>query len=47
MKRVKFTTNLNEDLLKQIKVYAIQNNVNVNDIIEQLFFRMLEKSAHN
>ena len=46
MKRVKFTTNLNEELLKQIKVYAIQNNVNVNDIIEQLFFRMLEKTAN-
>lgn len=36
MKRVKFTTNIDEELLKKIKMVAIEKNLNVNEIIEKL-----------
>lgn len=35
--KVKFTTNINEELLKEIKILAINKGLNVNEIIESLF----------
>jgi len=34
--RIGFRTNLEEDLLSQLKIKAIQEKVNVNDILEKL-----------
>ena len=42
-KKVKFTTNLDEELLKKIKVRAIEEGKNVNEIIEELLEEYLEK----
>lgn len=32
----KYTTNIDEELLKEAKIKAIQENVNLNDLIERL-----------
>ncbi len=40
-KRVKFTTNIDEELLKRIKIKAIKEGRNVNEIIEELLERYL------
>ena len=42
-KKVKFTTNLDEGLLKKIKVRAIEEGKNVNEIIEELLEEYLER----
>lgn len=42
-KKVKFTTNIDEELLKKIKVKAIEEGQNVNRIIEQLFREYLKR----
>ncbi len=42
-KKVVFTTTLDEGLLKTIKVRAIQEGKNVNEIIEKLFQEYLKK----
>ena len=42
-KKVKFTTNLDEELLKKIKVRAIEEGKNVNEIIEELLEEYLER----
>jgi hypothetical protein len=36
-KRVKFTTNLNEEILKDMKIEAVINNTDVSKIIEKLW----------
>ena len=36
MKKVKFSTTLNENLIKELKIKAIQENKNVNEILEEL-----------
>jgi len=41
--RVKFTTNINEDVLKGIKKRAIEEGRNVNEIIEELLQKYLEE----
>ena len=41
--RVKFTTNIDEELLKKIKVRAIKEGKNVNEIIEELFEEYLKR----
>ena len=41
-KRVKFTTNIDEELLKKIKMIALLKDVGVNDIIEELLEEYLE-----
>ena len=42
-KKVKFTTNIDERLLKKIKVRAIEEGKNVNEIIEKLLQEYLKK----
>ena len=40
--KVKFTTNINEKLLKEVKMKAIEEGRNVNDIIEEQLEKYLE-----
>ena len=42
-KRVKFTTNIDEELLKKIKIRAIEEGKNVNEIIEKLLQEYLKR----
>lgn len=42
-KKVKFTTNIDERLLKKIKVKAIEEGKNVNEIIEKLLREYLKR----
>ena len=42
-KKVKFTTNIDEGLLKRTKVRAIEEGKNVNEIIEELLRKYLER----
>lgn len=42
-KKVKFTTNIDEELLKKIKVRAIKEGKNVNEIIEELLEEYLKR----
>lgn len=41
--RVKFTTNINEELLKEVKMTAIKEGRNVNEIIEEQLRKYLEE----
>lgn len=41
--KVKFTTNINEELLKEVKMAAIKEGRNVNDIIEEQLEKYLEE----
>ena len=43
MSRKKFTTTLDENLIKAIKVKAIEQNTDVSVIIEKLFIEYLER----
>jgi len=42
-KKVRFTTTIDEGLLKRIKVRAIEEGKNVNEIIEELLRKYLER----
>ncbi len=41
--KVKFTTNINEELLKKVKMATIKEGRNVNDIIEEQLEKYLEE----
>ena len=43
MKKVKFSTTLNENLIKDLKIKAIEENKNVNEILEELIKDYLEQ----
>ena len=43
MKKIKFTTTLSEDLLKEIKIQAIKENKSVSDILEILITKYLKE----
>ena len=43
MKKVKFSTTLNENLIKDLKIKAIEDNKNVNEILEELIKDYLER----
>ena len=40
--RVGFKTTIEENLIKQLKIEAIQNNVDVNDILEMIIDKFLK-----
>lgn len=40
----KYTTNIDEDILKAAKIKAIEENRNLNDIIEELLIKHLEQN---
>ena len=42
-KKVRFTTTINEELLKKIKVKAVKEGKNVNEIMEELFKEYLKR----
>lgn len=42
-KKVKFTTNIDEELLKKIKIKSIEQGKNVNEIIEKLLQEYLKR----
>lgn len=42
-KKVRFTTTVDEELLKKIKVRAIEEGKNVNEIIEELLQEYLKR----
>lgn len=42
-KKVRFTTTIDDGLLKKIKVKAIKEGKNVNEIIEELFQEYLKR----
>ncbi len=41
--KVRFTTNIDEELLKKIKIKAIEERKNVNEIIEKLLQEYLNR----
>ena len=43
MKKVKFSTTLNENLIKDLKIKAIEENKNVNEILEELIKDYLDQ----
>lgn len=45
MAKVQFTTNLDQDLLRKIKIKALEENKNVNEILEKLISEYLEKKV--
>jgi hypothetical protein len=43
--RKKFTTNLDEEVIKQLKIQAVKENTDASKIIEKLIIEYLKKSA--
>lgn len=41
----KYTTNIDEELLKEAKIKAIQENINLNDLLERLLREYLNKEG--
>ena len=47
MKKVKFTTTIDEILLEQIKIQSIKEKRSVSEILEELITKYLEALATN
>lgn len=45
MTRKKFTTNLDEEVIKQIKLQAVKENTDVSKIIEKLLLEYIKNKA--
>ena len=45
MARKKFTTNLDEEVIRQLKIQAATENTNASKIIEKLLIQYLKKPA--
>lgn len=45
MSKQKFTTTIDSELLKQIKIKAINENRSVSDLLEELIKKYLEETA--
>ena len=45
MARKKFTTSLDENIIKQIKIKSVEENTDASKIIEKLLIEYLKKSA--
>lgn len=43
MSRKKFTTTLDEELIKEIKVYAIEHDTSVSQLIEEAIKQIIKK----
>ena len=43
MSRKKFTTTLDEELIKEIKVYAIEHDTSVSQLIEKAIKKIIKK----
>jgi predicted HicB family RNase H-like nuclease len=43
MSRKKFTTTLDEELIKEIKVYAIEHDTSVSQLIEKAIKQIIKK----
>lgn len=43
--RKKFTTTIDEEILKQIKIQAIQENISVSELIEKMFQQYIQNLA--
>ncbi|MFZ5968404.1 MAG: ribbon-helix-helix domain-containing protein [Bacillota bacterium] len=43
MSRIKFATSIDEDLLKQLKVFAVLNDKNINELLEEAIDDLLKK----
>ncbi len=44
MKKIKFTTTISENLLKEIKIQAIQESKSVSEILEYLISQYLKEN---
>ena len=44
MSRKKFTTTLDEELIKEIKVYAIEHDTSVSQLIEKAIKQIIKKT---
>jgi hypothetical protein len=47
MSKVKFTTTINNEILKEIKKQAIEEDMSVGELIEKMFKKYLENSKNN
>lgn len=45
MARKKFTTNLDEEIIKQIKLQAVRENTDVSKIIEKLLLEYIKNKV--
>lgn len=45
MKKVKFTTTIDQELLEKIKIQAIKEHCSVSEILERLITRYLSTSS--
>ena len=47
MKKIKFTTTIEQELLERIKIQAIKEHCSVSEILERLITQYLSTCAHD